>query len=183
MRHDRRARDLDLLDAIDELPRISVHETVWRVVRSGADPSLCRTSSGRWGPRDLEILYTAMDPDGAVAEMHFHLSRQPVFPSKIRFTLNEIEVRTRQTLRFSSLSELELLGVEQDRYSGLLYKTTQEIGDASAFLGVDGIIAPGARWGGLNLVIFCDNLNPEDLALISSREIDWGEWRKKLGKE
>ncbi len=140
MRHDRRARDLDLLDAIDELPRISVHETVWRVVRSGADPLLCRTSSGRWGPRGLEILYTAMDPDGAVAEMHFHLSRQPVFPSKIRFTLNEIEVRTRQTLRFSNLSELELLGVEQDRYSGLLYETTQEIGDASAFLGVDGII-------------------------------------------
>lgn len=183
MRHDRRARDLDLLDAIDELPRISVHETVWRVVRSGADPLLCRTSSGRWGPRDLEILYTAMDPDCALAEMYFHLSRQPVFPSKIQFTLNEIEVRTRQTLRFIDLSELESLGVKQDGYVGLLYERTQDIGDVSAFLGVDGIIAPSARWDGLNLAIFCDNLNPEDLALVSSREIDWNEWRKNPAKE
>lgn len=124
-----------------------------------------------------------MDPDGAVVEMYFHLSRQPVFPSKIRFTLNEIEVRTRQTLRFSSLSELEALGVEKDRYSALLYDRPQQIGDASAFLGVDGIIAPSARWDGLNLVIFCDNLNPEDLALVNSHEIDWGEWRKKLVKK
>ena len=183
MRHDRRARDLDLLDAIDQLPRISIHETVWRVIRSGSDPLLCRTSSGRWGPRDLEILYTAKDPDGAVAEMYFHLSRQPVFPSKVRFTLNEIEVRTRQTLKFSSLGELETLGVDQDGYSGLLYERTQKIGDAAAFLGVDGIIAPSARWDGLNLVIFCDNLNPEDLALVSSREIDWTGWRKNPAQE
>lgn len=120
-----------------------------------------------------------MNPDGAVTEMYFHLSRQPVFPSKARFTLNEIEVSTRATLKFSSLSELGPLGVEQDRYSGLVYERTQEIGDAAAFLGVDGIIAPSARWDGLNLAIFCDNLNPEDLVLVSSHEIDWGEWRRK----
>ena len=183
MRHDRRARDLELLDEIDQLPMISIQETVCRVIRSGSDPLLCRTSSGRWGPRDLEILYTAKDPDGAVAEMYFHLSRQPVFPSKVRFTLNEIEVRTRQTLKFSSLGELETLGVDQDGYSGLLYERTQKIGDAAAFLGVDGIIAPSARWDGLNLVIFCDNLNPEDLALVSSREIDWTGWRKNPAQE
>lgn len=179
MSSDRRARDLDLLDAIDELPRVSVHDKVWRVVRSGVDPLLCRASTGRWGPGHLNVLYTALEADGAVSEMYFHLSRQPVFPSTIQFTLNEIEVTTRRTLRFSNLHELEPLGVEPDEFSKLLYERTQEIGDAAAFLGIDGIIAPSARWDGLNLAIFCDGLNPDDLVLMDSRKVDWEKWRKK----
>ena len=128
------------------------------------------------------MLYTAFDPDGAVAEMYFHLSRQPVFPSGIGFTLNEIEVTTRGTLRFADLRELEPLGVERDEYAGLLYERTQEIGDAAAFLGFDGLVAPSARWDCLNLVLVCDGLGPDALALERSSKLDWVKWRKRHGR-
>lgn len=181
MTSSRSARDLDLIDALDKLTPVSVNETVWRVVREGRDPLLCHPSAGRWDPGIFDVLYTSLDRDGAVAEIYFHLSRQPVFPSTTDFTLNEIEVTTHSTLRFVDLRELEELGVDPDQYSHPLYQRTQEIGDAAAFLGRDGIIAPSARWDCLNLAIFCDNLSPEDLVLKSSSTIDWNEWRTKHG--
>lgn len=177
-----RARDHDLLDALDALPRDAVQDTVWRVVRSERDPLLCRSTQGRWDLGHFDVLYTSFHPEGAVAEMYFHLSRQPVFPSTIEFTLNEIEVTTRSTLKLESLQELEPLGVDPDRYSGILYERTQEIGDAAAFLGFDGLVAPSARWDGLNLTIFCDQLSPDDLVLKSSSVIDWDAWRHRKAK-
>jgi hypothetical protein len=177
-----RARDLDLLDALDELPRVAVHDSVWRVVRSGQAPLLCRPSLGRWDLGHFDVLYTAFDADGAISEMYFHLSRQPVFPSTIQFTLNEIEVTTRSTLKFADLGELEPLGVSPDEYPSLLCERTRQIGDAAAFLGFDGIIAPSARWNCLNLVVFCDSLTPDDLSLTGSRTVDWETWRRKHGK-
>lgn len=178
----RRARALELLDALEELPRIPVDETVWRVVREGRDPLLCRPSHGRWDLGHFDVLYTSLDPNGATAEMYFHLSRQPVFPSKPAFTLNELEVSTKSTLRFADLKELESLGVAPAAYSDMLYERTREIGDAAAFLGFDGLIAPSARWDCLNLAIFCDNLGPDDMVLKESSAIDWGEWRKRHGR-
>jgi len=177
-----RARDLDLLDALDQLPRVGVQETVWRVVGRERDPLLCGPSLGRWDLGHFDVLYTAFEAAGAVAEMRFHLSRQPVFPSTVSFTLNEIEVTTRSTLKFADLHELEPLGVDPGKYSGLLPERTREIGDAAAFLGFDGLIAPSARWDGLNLVIFCDSLNPEDLSLKDSSDVDWDKWRQRRGK-
>lgn len=177
-----RARDLDLLDRLDELPRVGVQETAWRVVRSERDPLQCGPSFGRWDLGRFDVLYTALESGGALAETHFHLSRQPVFPSTLRFTLHRIEVTTRSTLKFADLRALEPLGVDGDKYSGLLPERTQELGDAAAFLGFDGLIAPSARWHGLNLVVFCDRLNPEDLRLEDSCDVDWNKWRKSQGK-
>ena len=182
MRSRSRARDLTLLDALDKLPRVSLRETVWRVVRSEEEPLLCRSSVGRWDLGHVDVLYTSFKADGAVSEMYFHLTRQPVFPSAVQFTLNEIEVTTRSTLKFAELRDLEPLGVDRGKYPALLYERTQEIGDAAAFLGFDGVISPSARWDCLNLVIFCDELNPEDLVLRNSSEIDWKAWRKRHGK-
>ena len=182
MSSERRARDLDLLDTLDKLERVEVQDTLWRVVHFDRDPLLCAPSGGRWDLGQFDVLYTSFDANGAVAEMHFHLSRQPVFPSTIQFTLNQIEVTTRNSLKFADLRQLEPLGVDPDKYSKLLYARTQAIGDAAAFLGFDGIIAPSARWDYLNLAIFCDNLNPADLVLKDTRSVNWEEWRKRHGK-
>ncbi len=176
-----RARDFDLLDALDALPRIAVDNTVWRVVRQARDPLLCRPSLGRWDLGHFDVLYTAFDPDGAISEMYFHLSRQPVFPTEPVFTLNEIEVSTRSTLKFADLTEFATLGVDPADYSDILYERTQEIGDAAAFLGFDGLIAPSARWDCLNLAIFCGSLSPGDLVLTASSTIDWDDWRERRG--
>ncbi len=82
------------------------------------------------------------------------------------------------TLKFADLTELASLGVDPAEYAGFLYHRTQEIGDAAAFLGFDGLIAPSARWDCLNLTIFCDSLSPDDLVLKGSSTIDWNQWRK-----
>lgn len=161
------------------MPRVPVQGTVWRVVRSERDPLLCRPSLGRWDLGHYDVLYTSFAADGAVSEMYFHLSRQPVFPQTVEFTLNEIEVATRSSLMFADLSELEPFGVSADAYAGFLNERTQEIGDAAAFLGFDGIIAPSARSDCLNLTIVCDALAPEGLVLKSSRPIDWDAWRRE----
>lgn len=174
----RRARDLELLDALDALPRVPFEGSVWRAVREGRDPLQGHPSAGRWDPGMFDVLYTSMEPDGAVAEIHFHLSRQPVFPSTLVWRLHEIAVRTTKTLRFADLSALTPLGVDSSRYAEILYHRTQAIGDAADFLGFDGLIAPNARWPCQNLVIFTDRVAPADLEVLSATAIDWTAWRK-----
>jgi hypothetical protein len=149
-------------------------------VREGRDPIQGHASAGRWDPGVFDVLYTALEPDGALAEIHFHLSRQPVFPSTIRWRLHEIEVRSRKTLRLADMRALARLGVEEARYSEVLYDRTQEIGDAAHFLGFDGVLAPNARWPCLNLTLFTDRFAPDDLSSIRSKPVDvaaWGERR------
>ena len=51
-------------------------------------------------------------------------------------------------------------GYPLESFGDLSYGRTQEIGDAAAFLGFDGIIAPSARWPCQNLVIFSDSFGP-----------------------
>lgn len=174
----RRARDLKLLDALDQLPRISVDAVVWRAIRNDRDPLLGQATGGRWDPSLFDVLYTSFDSDGAVSELYFHLSRQPVFPSKVSFSLNEITAKTESTLKFADVRELKPFGVEEEKYSSVLYEKTQIIADAAAFLGFDGIIAPNARWKCLNLIIFSDRISPQDLELRSSTLIDWDAWKR-----
>ena len=128
----------------------------------------------------FDVLYTSLAPDGAVAEVHFHLSRQPVFPSKISYGLHRIKVRTAKTLRLSNLDAIVPLGVDPARYREILYEPTQAIGDAAYFLGFDSIIGPNARWSCNNLILFTDQIAVDDLEIIESSEVNWTEWRKKL---
>jgi len=149
-------------------------------VRDGRDPLQGSASGGRWDPTLFDVLYTSLDPDGAVAEVHFHLSRQPVFPSKIRFGLHRIRVKTEQTLRLPDLGVMVQLGVDPTRYREILYEPTQAIGDAAYFLGFDSIIAPNARWSCQNLILFTDQIPVLNLEVIESSEVNWTKWRRKL---
>jgi RES domain-containing protein len=175
----RKARDIDLLDALDAFDRTPFEGVVWRAVREGRDPIQGHASGGRWDPGSFDVVYTALAADGALAEIHFHLSRQPVFPSKLRFALHEIQVRTRKTLHLPDMKVLARLGVEEGRYQEVLYSRTQAIGDAADFLGFDSLMAPNARWPCLNLVLFTDRLGPEDLTVHDSRRVDLSAWGRR----
>jgi RES domain-containing protein len=175
----RKARDLELLDALDALERTPFQGTAWRAAREGRDPAQGHPSAGRWDPGTFDVLYTDLEPEGAMAEIHFHLSRQPVFPSKIRYHLHELAIRTRRTLRLADMRALAALGVDHSRYREILYARTQEIGDAAHFLGFDGILAPSARWPCLNLTLFTDRSAPEDLSIIGSQPVDVAAWRQR----
>ncbi len=174
---ERRARDLALLDALDAHSGVSFDGEVWRIVREERDPLQGYAAGARWDPGVFEVLYTSLMREGALAEIHFHLNRQPVFPSKIRSVLHRIAVKTRRTLRLADLAAVASLGVPADSYGSLSYERTQEIGDAAAFLGFDGIIAPSARWPCQNLVLFTERFAPGELTVLSSEVVDWAAWR------
>jgi hypothetical protein len=179
----RRAQDPALLDALDSRKRETFRGTVWRVVQEGRSPTQGSALGGRWdlgaqsGSSSFSILYTSLTPDGAIAEVEYHLSRQPVFPSRYRGVLHELHVELKAVLRFESLSDLEALGVEATRYSEIRYARTQEIGDAAAFLGYDALVAPSARWPANNLMIFLEALSLNQISAIGSSTIDWQAWR------
>lgn len=136
--------------------------------------------AGRWNPSPLSVLYGAKDANGAISEIHFHLNRgQSVFPSKMKHTLFELSVITDRTLVLLKMSDLTALGVDEAKYQQILYKRTQEIADAAAFMGFDGIIAPSARYECDNIVLFLDLFNLENIETVSDNPIKWNEWRAK----
>jgi hypothetical protein len=177
----RPARDLQLLDAVDAFPREALDAEVWRVVREGRDPMLGAASVSRWCDGTFDVLYTSLERDGAIAEIHALLSLQPVFPSRIRWFAHRLKVSCAQAIRFAELPTLSRLGVDADRYSDREYTRTQPIADAAYFLGFDALLAPSARWRCSNLVLFTERIAPRRIEVAGSEPlpIDWGEWRKR----
>lgn len=65
------------------------------------------------------------------------------------------------------------------RYGERDYGQTQRIGAALSFLGLDGLIAPSARWRCDNLMIYQTNhLLNERLDVIEEQHIDWQAWAR-----
>jgi hypothetical protein len=176
-------RDLELLDLIDSLPRTPFEDRAWRIVREGKDPTQGYPAAARWDPGHFDVLYTACDPDGAHAEIFFHLNRAPVFPSR-PYRIHTLFVTTRQTLRLVDVAALSDLGVEIGSFDQRVYTRTQAIGDAAYFLGFDGLLVPSARWNCQNLVLFMDRINPnEDLKVEESELVDWSRWRQRIASD
>ena len=68
------------------------------------------------------------------------------------------------------------------RYGVRDYGWTQSIGAALAFLGLDGLIAPSARWRCDNLMIYQTNhLLTERLEVIQEEQVDWRAWARANG--
>jgi RES domain len=180
----RRARDLRLLDAVDAFTREPFSQPVWRVAREGRDPILGAPSLSRWCNGAFDVLYTSLEREGAIAEIHALLSMQPVFPSKIRFYVHRITVTAQRTLRLADLPALGKLGVDVSRYRERDYSRTQPIADAAYFLGFDGLIAPSARWACLNAVLFTDRISPGEIQVAETEAgpVDWKAWRKRARK-
>ena len=181
----RKARDVDLLDALDALDREPFVGEVWRIVRQGRNPLQGYRAGARWDPPGVfDVIYTSFEPDGARAEIFFHLMRAPVFPDRAVYLLHRLGVRMRKTVRLADMSALAALKVDIARYSELDFPQTQAIGDAAHFLGFDGLIVPSARWDCQNLVIFTDRVDPKDDWVVGAGDpVDWKAWRKlKTGK-
>ena len=131
----------------------------------------------------MDVLYTAMERKGAIAEMRYHLTKgQPVFPSRVRFELHEIHCRV-GNIAVLDFSMLGRLGIPEDQYGRLPYPSlrieyarTQQIGEAACFIGFDALQVPNARWPCKNIVFFCERLESD--ALTEHRNdglVDWEE--------
>ncbi len=177
MNRSHRALDDRLLDLLGEIEAQTSDATFWRAVRTGRSIIDGSRGSGRWNTTEMSVWYGATEPEGAIAEMHYHLSRgQSVFPSKIRHDLYELSIKTTQTLVLADMKQLKTLGVDESRYKEILYTRTQEIAAASAFLGFDGMIVPSARWNCNNVVLFLKNFAIDEMIEKSVKPINWSKW-------
>jgi hypothetical protein len=176
-----RVHDRSVLDALEKLDPEPFDSDVWRVVRKGRDPLRGSSANGRWGaPGELEVLYTSEQRDGALAEVGFRLSLEPVWPSLIQHQIHVLAVRAERTLRLVEMRELANLGVDISRYESFEYGATQAIAAAAHFLEFDGMLVPSARFACSNLVLFTDRVSHTGhLQLVSSEDVDWPDWRKK----
>jgi RES domain len=176
-----RVHDRSVLDALEKLQPEPFDSDVWRVARKGRDPLTGSSANGRWGAAgELEVLYASEARDGALAEIGFRLSLEPVWPSRIQHRIHILAVKTERMLRLVDMRELENLGVDIARYETFEYSATQAIAAAAHFLEFDGLLVPSARFACNNLALFTDRVSAgAQLQLVSSEGVDWVEWRRK----
>ena len=178
-------RDPSLLDHLGDVPQIQIEIELWRVTREGRDPLQSSSPKGRWDDGTFEVLYTAREANGAMAEIYFHYSKgQPIFPTQMRFKLYRIRVRLGALIDLSNSQLLGQLGVDLEKYGALAfnrkndeYRRSQSIGEAAHFLAADGIIVPNARWDCNNAILFMSKIAPADIAVVEDRGIvDFVAW-------
>jgi RES domain len=175
-----RVHDRAILDALESSEPTHFAGDVWRITRSGRDALRGSSAGGRWSPADeFDVLYTSLERDGALAEIGYRLSLEPIWPSRIAHEIHTLAARTERTLRFADVAALQPLGVDPARYDGFAYGATQAIAAAAHFLEFDGLLVPGARFPCANLVVFLDRLAAgADLAARHSEPVDWAAWRR-----
>lgn len=173
--------DQGLVDQLSSLTTEGFEGEVFRATGASTDALAFSVNGGRWAPpardgADVPILYTSQARDGALAEVVSYLTLLTPRPLSRPLKVSRLGVSTAKSLWLARVS-LQGLGVEMARYGERDYARTQEIGAALAFLGLDGLIAPSARWECDNLMIYQTNhALTERLEVISDELVDWGEW-------
>lgn len=174
-----RVHDRTVLDALESLEPVPFDGEVWRITREGLDPLRGSAAHGRWSPAgEFDVLYTSLSAEGALAEIGYRLSLEPIWPSRLRHQSHTITVVTRRTLRFADIASLAPLGVDVANYDSFDYVATQAVAAAARFLEFDGLLVPSARAAGSNLVLFLDRLADDTQPVVTaSTAVDWDAWR------
>jgi RES domain-containing protein len=171
-----RIHDRTILDALEAIDPEAFASRVWRVTRKGREPLRGAAANGRWSASgEFAVLYTSLERGGALAEIGYRLSLEPVWPSRIEHEIHTIAIEAERVLRFADISGLAPLGVDVSRYRTFDYGATQAIAAAASFLEYDGLIVPNARFDCANLVIFVERA--PGLTLIETAPVDWDAWR------
>ena len=177
-----RVHDRLILDALESIAPESYKGDVWRITRQDRDPLRGSGANGRWSAAgEFEALYTSLTRDGALAEIGYRLSLEPIWPSRLHHVIHTIHVQTERTLRFANLDRLAPLGVDIERYQTFEYGATQALAAAAHFLEFDGLIVPSARAACLNLVLFLDRGGEQfQMKLLQTEQFDWTAWRRQV---
>jgi hypothetical protein len=175
-----RIHDRTILDTLEAIGGTPFEGDVWRVTRKGRIATRGASANGRWSPSgEFEVLYTSMEREGALAEIGYRLSLEPVWPSKLKHEIHQIDLNLEQTLRLADLTLLSGLGVNIANYKNFDYSATQAIASAAHFLEFDGLIIPSARHGCSNLVIYMDRIgNNARFEVRKTEPVDWSNWKK-----
>jgi RES domain-containing protein len=178
--------DNELLDLLSELPRTPFKGIAYRATGMSVEPTAASISGGRWSPRPdkvfgVPVLYTSLLRDGALAEVSSFLASITPIPKSRLLKVTTMEIVVDASVRLTR-DDLTSLGVDMTQYGERDYARTQQIGAALAFLGVDGLIAPSARWRCDNLMVFQNNHDMINNITINGDEaIDWRAWAEGSG--
>ncbi len=176
----RTSHSVALLDALAVLPEVRFENEFWRVVHGNRSPVDGSKGSGRWNRQESEVLYCALEKDGALSEINFHIRRaQPVFPSRLVSFAHRMRASFTRVIDLSDISLLAKLGVDTSRFHELLYDETQKIGEAVGFLGFEAMLVPNARHPSVNLVVFPTNCDLDAIESLAHDQIDWARWQRE----
>ena len=175
--------DPELLAALDGMQGRPFSGHVWRVTWATRNPLAGGSGGGRWSPEGrLEVLYTSLEDNGALAEAYHHLSRAPVMSSS-HMLLNKLSVSLENVLELS-VDQLVTLGMEHPRAPRPTSQLGRRIGEAAFMLNYRGLLVPSARWDCSNLVVFLD-LGSFDigkhLSFEQASDVNWPAWRESRG--
>jgi len=169
--------DIEILDILDNLQPIIFNENIWRTTWKARNPLEGGTGGARWSPRKtFQALYTSIDLDTSLAELHYHLSQAPVF-SSCAMLICKLKVNNLNLFDLTKegiLADLKLPG--KTHINNILQ--SQKIGAVAQFLGVQGIIVPSYRRKSKNCVLFPEEIGLNQLEIISEDEINWPAWIK-----
>jgi RES domain len=179
-----RVHDREMLDRLERLDPEAFDGEVWRVVRTNRDPIRGSTAMGRWAAAgEFEVLYTACDREGALAEIGYRMGLEPIWPSRISHDLHQIEVSLSRVLNLTDFELLSQFDVHQDSFESHQYEVEQAISAAARFLEYQAILVPNARYPGTNLVVYPDLEGTlTGLTQVKSEVVDWNAWRSRNPK-
>lgn len=179
-----RVHDRAVLDALEAIDPISFDAEVWRIVRKGREPLRGSSAHGRWSaPGEFEVLYTSTARDGALAEVGYRLSLEPIWPSQLQHEVHKIRVKASRVLKLLRMEDLAVLGIDAARFNTFDYSSTQAIAAAAHFLQFEGILVPSARCQHPNLILFVDRVVRDgDMELLSSEDVNWEKWKDRAGR-
>lgn len=171
-------RDFELIDAVEVIPVTLFSGNVYRLVREGRDPTSCWHPKGRWDDGNMDVLYTSLSEEGALAEVKYHQSQQPFLPDFLSFRMYRLPLKGLEVLDLRADQVLSNLGVDlgawgRSSYVSLSneYVRTQEIAAVAHFHERSGLLVPSARSKEFNLVVLTPEAleescgEPEDLGL------------------
>lgn len=168
--------DPKILDTLSSLNATSIQAKVYRAVFAGRDPTIGSLAGGRWSPpQTFEALYTSLHPGCAIAEVLFHLERQPIFPTRA-VELHTLDVKTENTIDLTTQEACLELGLDERALTSLDYSVCQEIGHAAEFLGFDALRVKSARSESDNMVIIVGHLIAP-IVPLSKEKVDWPKYR------
>jgi len=166
--------DPSILDVLSAGESISLDTELYRVVFEGIDPTVGSLSGGRWAPpQTYEVLYTSTSANCALAEVYFHLRRQPIFPRR-KVEIHTLQVTTTNSIDLSDATICAQLGLDNEALTSLDYEKCRDVGHAAEFLGFDALLVKSARFDAENVVILLGN-HKGDMITKECREVDWSK--------
>ena len=162
--------DALLLDALESFEPEPYNARALRVTFDGQDPLRPNVRGARWNPKDVSALYMSTSAACVRAEFQHLIDLQPSKPdrSATEYTFNVTLTRVLDLTDPARLHELglDMDALEDDSIMGFL--PFQRVGGAASFLGLEGLLVPSIRLaGGVNLVIFTDNVQFNGISEIS----------------